>query len=306
MRHGDDLPLQTLGGMHGEDLHPPGCCAHLRGSQTLLDDGGGIEVGQQPRHIGVGAFGVPGDDVGEPIQVLGPGAIGVHRTRRAHLGVDTDDPADLRDQIGDRVGQKASQPCQFGSQCRDAGKSRLGVGLRRARISQSIGQARGLGVGRGDDLLGGDHGLPLAVEDDRATPQRGQIFGTQSPARPGQHRHGRGTGGRIGDQPQHRHHLCHFGNRQQTGQAHHLHRDTARAERVGDRPGVGVAPNQHRGTRRFPARLCGCVVTRGDVISKPITFGHLVVAQRTQHGAGLRTGPGTQRLHRHRSAPCLS
>ena len=277
MRHGDDLPLQTLCGMHGEDLHPPGCRTHLRGSQTLLDDSRGVEVCQQARYIGVATFGVAGDDVGETIQVLGTGAVGVHRSRGAHLGVDAENPADLGGQISDRVGQKASQPCQFSGQRGDAGIPRLRVGLGRARIGQCIGQARGFGVGRGDDLLGRDRHAPLAVENHRATPQRGQIHGTQPPARPGQHRHRSGTRRRISDQSQRRHHLRHFGNRQQTGQTDDLHRDTAGGQRFGDRPGVGVATNQYRGTRRLLARLRCCVEARGDVVGQPIAFSHNIV-----------------------------
>ncbi len=115
-----------------------------------------------------------------------------------------------------------------------------------------VGQAGGVGIGgRGDDLLGGlgvRPALPgFAVEHHRAAPQRGEVGRAEAPARPGEHLHGRRTGGRVGDQPQHRNDLRHFGNRQQTGQADHFHRHAAGGEFGGDRAGVGVAAHQHRG-----------------------------------------------------------
>ena len=305
MRDRHDLPLQAFGGVDGEDLHPPGGHTHLGGRQTVLHDRGGVEVGQQASHIGVGAVGVAGDDIGEAVEMFGAGAVGVDRAGRTHLGVDTQDPAHLGGQIGDRVGQEAAQPHQLRGQCGDARIALLRIGLRCARIGQGIGQAGGLGVsgGRGHDLLHRVGHDALAVEDHCAPPQRGQILGAEAPARAGQHHHRGRTRGGIGHQAQHRQHLRHLGNRQQAGQSDHLDWNAAGTKRLGDGPGVGIAPHQHRRRGRLLPVLCGVGVAGGDVIGQPITFGHNIVVQYAQHGAGLGAGPRPQRTHRHRAAP---
>ena len=156
--------------MHGEDLHAPGGHPHLSRGQAVFDGCGGVEISQQAGHVATTLFGVAGDDVGEAIQVFGAGAVGVDRPGGAHLGVHTDDPADLGRQIGDRVRQKTSKPSQLGGQCGDPRVARLRVGIRCTRIGKCVGQAGGLGVRGGDDLLYrvGEDAPP--IEDHRAAP----------------------------------------------------------------------------------------------------------------------------------------
>ncbi len=282
MRHGHHLPLQALGRVHGEDLHAVLRDADVGGREAVLDDRRGLQVRQQSVDGRSGPARVVGDDVGEPVQVLGPGPAGGDRPRRAHLDVDPENSPDLGDQVGDRVAQKRSQSGQFGGQFGDAEVAVVRVGAGRTGIGQRVGQAGGVGVGsrRGDDLLGGRRHRPLTVEGDRAAPQRGDVAGAQPPARPGQHPHGRRACGGVGDQAQHRHQVGDLRDRQQPGQPDHFDRDAARAQRLGHRSGVGIAPNQHGGSGRRAARGGGLEVAGGDVVGHPVPFGGDVGQQR--------------------------
>ena len=68
VRHGDDLPLQALGRVHGQHLDPAGGGRHLAGRQAVLPFGGRVQVVQQLRRPGPGRRDL-GDDIGERIQV---------------------------------------------------------------------------------------------------------------------------------------------------------------------------------------------------------------------------------------------
>ena len=54
VRHGHDLPLQALGRVHGEDLHPVLRDGHLGGRQTVLDHRGGVEKASRPDTVAPG------------------------------------------------------------------------------------------------------------------------------------------------------------------------------------------------------------------------------------------------------------
>ena len=292
VRYRDDLPFQTLGGVDGEHLNPPGRNGDLGRGQPVLHRRGGVEIGQQSGHVGVGPLRVAGDHVGEPVQVFGAGP------RGAHLGVDPEDSADLGDQVDQRVRQEAAQPGQFGTQGGDAPMPLGGIALGRSRIGQGVSQARAVGGGGGGDVFGRLHGRGPPVQLHRTAPQRNEVGGPQPPARAREHLHRGGARGGVGDQPEHRDRLRDLRDRQQPGQAHHLDRDPARRQRRRDRPGVGVAAHQHRGGDPFGVAL-------GDPVSHPVPFGLHVAVQRAQHGAGVGVRPGPQRTDRHRAAASL-
>ena len=296
VRHRHDLPFQAFGGVDGEDLHPPRRGADLGRRQTVLHHRGGIQIGQQAGDVGAGVFGVAGDDVGEPVQVLGPGAggadFGVHPEQAAHLG----------GQVAHRVGQEAAQPDQFGAQCGDPPVALRRVDLRRAGVGQRVGQRCGVGVGgRRDDLAGREFRGPPPLEQQCPPPQCGEIPRAQAPARPGQHLDGGSAGRRVGDHSQHRNHLRHFGDGEQAGQSDDLHRDAAQGQRRGDRAGVGVAAHQHRRGGRLLPLLRGGGIPVGDLLGHPVPLGGDVVVQRAPHIAGLGPGSGPQWAHRHRT-----
>ena len=202
----------------------------------------------------------------------------------------------------------AAQRVQFAGQRADALISRSRIRAGRAGIADRVGQTRGVRVGtggHGDRLGRGRLARPSPTECDRAPPQRGDIASTEPPSRTGQHPH-RGRAGRgVGDQPQHGHHVGDLGDREQAGQADDLDRDSAGAQRIGDRCGVGVAAHQHRGGRRADAVGAGLLVVRVQVVGDPLAFGAHVGKQRATHGArrGVRTR--AQRLHRNRASSRL-
>ena len=172
----------------------------------------------------------------------------------AHLAVDTQQPAHLGDQVGQRMAEMAAQHTQLVGQRDDAPVPFGRIANGWARIGERVGQARGIGPrpGRLGDLLGcfGGARRMSTVEGDRAPPQRGDVAGAKPPPRPGEHPHGGRPGCRVGDQAQHRDHVGHLGHREQPGQSDHFHRDAAGAQRVGDRCRIGVAAQQNRRGRR--------------------------------------------------------
>ena len=114
MRYRDDLPFQTLGRVDGEYLNPPGRHGDLGRGQPVLHRRGG--VGNKASGPVTSAPGAP-----QPT-TTSVSRSGVRRRspRRLYLGVDPEDPADLGDQVDQRVRQEAAQPGQFGTQGGDA------------------------------------------------------------------------------------------------------------------------------------------------------------------------------------------
>ena len=148
MRHGDDLPLQPLGGVHGQDLHPVVRDGDLGGRQPVLHLHRGVEVGEQPGTVAPGARCEVGDDVGERIEVLGAGPAGRHRLRRTHFGVDAEHPAHLGDEVGQRMVQLRAQRGQLAAERHDAAIPLGEYRSARTRVADGVGQAGGVGVRR--------------------------------------------------------------------------------------------------------------------------------------------------------------
>ena len=104
----DDVPLQALGRVHGEDLH--GAVDHLdlaRGEPALLLLGRG-QVGQERRErAALGLLGEPGRHVTDRVEV-GPGQPGPGRG--AAVDGDLDVEPDRLGDVGDQVGQALVEP----------------------------------------------------------------------------------------------------------------------------------------------------------------------------------------------------
>ena len=103
VRHGDHLPLQTLGGVDGQHLHPVLRDDDLGRRQAVLDDRGCVQVGQQPDDRGerIGrrrSFGVAVDHVGEGVELFGAGPAAAetmpHAPRSRHRAVGAPRPPD--------------------------------------------------------------------------------------------------------------------------------------------------------------------------------------------------------------------
>ena len=155
-----------------------------------------------------------------------------------------------------------------------------------------------------DDLVG--PAAVCCVPASSCTARRHSAAMSRAPSRqrgPVSTRIAAAPGGRVGGQPQHRHHVGHLGHRQQPGQTDDLHGDPAPGECFGHRRGVGVAPHQNRRGRRRAGRAGALVVAPAPRSRPPIRVRPpRRAAGRSAHGAPLGVGPRPQRPHRHRTA----
>ena len=101
MRNGHDIPLETFGGMHRQDLHPLLGDLDATGLEALLDGLRGLEEGQQSGQISAATVGVAGDVLGKGVEVFAAGDGPAHAPR-PDLGLHTD--ADRVLHVGDQFG----------------------------------------------------------------------------------------------------------------------------------------------------------------------------------------------------------
>ncbi len=173
-----------------------------------------------------------------------------------------------------------------------------GVAARRAGIADRVGQTRRVGVGGRlrDDLAVGSPSRARRRRPVRRA-RRHSAAMSRPPSRqrgPGEHPHAADPRRRVGDQPQHGHHVGDLGHGQQPGQPDHLDRHTAGGQRLGHRCGVGVAPHQHRRRRHAVAVPAGVVVTAGPHGRPPSRVRpRTSCQQRAADGARLRRRAGT-------------
>ena len=148
MRHRDDLPLQPLGGVHGEDLDAVVGYRDLGWGQAVFDLGGGVQIGKQtPITVGGGPPGVVGHDVGECVEVFGAGPTRErNRLRCSTFDIDTERPPDLSDQVWQWVRQPSPQRGQLAASCDDPAVAHRRVAVGRSRIADRVGQAGRVGV----------------------------------------------------------------------------------------------------------------------------------------------------------------
>ena len=102
--HGDDVPLQPLRTVHGEDLHPLRGNLDLAGLQPVLLVLGRVEEREERAQRGAGRITCLADE----LRGLVEEAIQMHPADRdpiwsgEHLDIDTGHPLDLGDEFGQR------------------------------------------------------------------------------------------------------------------------------------------------------------------------------------------------------------
>ena len=202
----------------------------------------------------------------------------------------------------------AAQRVQFAGQREDALISRSRIRAGRAGIADRVGQARG--CPRRDRLPWRSTPVwaPRLASPPSSTARRhsaAMSASAEPPPRAGQHPHRGRAGRRVGDQPQHGHHVGDLGDREQASQADDLDRNSAGAQGIRDGCGVGVAAHQYRGGRRADAVVPGLLITRVQVVGDPVAFGAHVGKQRATDGARRGVRARTQRLHRDRASSRL-
>ena len=121
MRDGDHLPLQPLGGVHGEDLHPVLADGQLGGCEPVLDVHGRVEKGEQAGDRRRRARSEVSHHVGERIEVLGTGPARGNRLRGPDFGVDAQGAAHFGDELGKGMVQLAPQSGQLPAEPHDPG-----------------------------------------------------------------------------------------------------------------------------------------------------------------------------------------
>ena len=106
---GDDVPLESLGRVHGEHLHGVGVGLGVPGVESALLVAGGVEPAEEARERGpVGGRGVARRDVGEGVEVHARGRGRVLGTRE-HLDVETDRHLGLGDEVDERQRREPTQ-----------------------------------------------------------------------------------------------------------------------------------------------------------------------------------------------------
>ncbi len=269
VRHGDHLPLQALGGVHGQDLHPVvATTLTSRGGQPVLHLLGGVQVGQQSGHRRARPRGREvGHHIGERVEVFGARPALPTTGRAARTSAST--PSTRRTSAtrsGSGCVQMRAQRGQFTAQRDDPADgppAEYAAAAARDRRSRRPGRRRRRpGGGLRDDLVG-RRGVARRAESSSSTARRHSAAMSRPPSRqrgPVSTRIAAAPGGGVGGQPQHRHHVGDLGHGEQPGQPDDLDRDAARGQRVGHRRGIGVAAHQHRGGRRGRAALARLVV----------------------------------------------
>ena len=248
-RHGDDVPLQPLGGVHGHHLHGvgPGLDPAEVEAAFLLDRG--VEPGEEPTERGpVGGRGETGSDVGEGVEVGAGGTWGPGRPGE-HLDVEPERDLGLGGELGQaEPGERAqasnglTQPRQPFEGHRADGLSllshpgggwevveRLDDAGALARVGREVGAAAASGV-----LAGARPGAE-AVEVGRA----------QAARRPGEQAHQPVAAGGVLHHPEQRDQVGHLGRVQQPAEPDDLVRDAPRLECLDHRVELGTLAAQH-------------------------------------------------------------
>ncbi len=294
--------------MHGEHLHPLGGDLHLARGESALDLLRRREIGEQAGQRRRTAARVPGDHVGEGVEVL-PADSAVAAGPGLRLDADAQDPFHLRDEFRQRLAQPLPQGRQFLAERDDARVPELRIAVRWTGIGECVGDPRLLGLlarqgaverlGQGGRV--GDRAADAEPAPDGEftgpSPERLQVGGAELPAGPGQHPHGRAASRRVRGQPQHGDHVRDLGGVQQAAETDDFDGQPAGAQCLGDRCGVGVAAHQHRRGGRRRLGLPGGRVLGGDPLRHPFPFGLDVGVQGEPDVTGDRLGLGAQHAH---------
>ena len=106
---GDDVPLESLGGVDGEHLHGVSVGLGVPGVESALLVPGGVEPAEEAGERGpIGGRGVAGGDVGEGVEVHSRRRRGVLGTRE-DLDVEPDRDLGLGDEVDERQRGEAAQ-----------------------------------------------------------------------------------------------------------------------------------------------------------------------------------------------------
>ena len=312
VRHRHHLPLQALGGVHGEDLHPV-----VRDGRPRRAPGRSPPARPRPD---TPADSAPsrraaarevGHHVGERVEVLGARPARCRRGRAARTSAST--PSTRRTSAtrsGSGCVEVRAQRGQLTAERDDPAVPGGGIRVGRPRIADRVGQAGGVGVGGGlrDDLLG-RRGVARRAESSSSTARRHSAAMSRPPSRqrgPVSTRIaaapavGSATSRSIATTS------ATSGTASRPGEADDLDGDAARAQRVGHRRGIGVAAHQHRRGRRGRTVAAGVVVASAPCGRRPNRVRpQRRSAARTGWCPAAASGPRPQRPHRDRPAPRL-
>ena len=144
-RHGDDVPLQPLGGVPGEQLDGLGVdrdLARLQAALALLRVAQVPEERRQRRQLG--QLGELGGDAVQRVE-MGPGAGRAHAGSAGQLGLQTQRAGDLVDQVGERLPDPVAQVAELAAEPAQPAVPGGGVGVRPAEVVEGLDDAAALG-----------------------------------------------------------------------------------------------------------------------------------------------------------------
>ncbi len=248
-RNGDDVPLQPLRGVHGEDLH--GVRAHLgeRGVEPALPVVRGREPGEEPGEAAAPArLGERGRDLDERVEV-GARRRGPDAGPRGDLDVEQERPLDLGDEVrqgepGPRaqVAQDAAEPLEpapadvgqlLPARALPALRRQLVEGLDQRRLVHGLAQVRpGCAAPAAQQLL-----RPQVERLEVARPQPHGGAGEQPDQRVA-------AGGVVQDLERGAQ-LRHLRHMEQSAEADDLDRQLPRTQRGLDERELGSCPAEH-------------------------------------------------------------
>ena len=146
-RHGDDVPLEALGGVPGEQLDGLGVdrdLARLQAALALLGVAQVAEEGGQRRQLG--QLGELGGDTVQRVEVR-PGAGRAGPGRAGQLGLQPQGAGDLVDQVGQRLAQPVAQVGQLAAEPAEPAVARGRVRVGTAEVVERLDDAAALGGG---------------------------------------------------------------------------------------------------------------------------------------------------------------
>ena len=243
-------PLETLGTVHGQQLHRVGL-----GRRRLVEPTAHLVLGLQPRQQGGQShLAVDGLEVGhrldEQVEVVAASG-GGRRDRRGELDVDAGGVDDAPDQVEQGLTDVAPEHAQLLGEQPEAHAGLLGVVVV-TRVHERVVERDDLGrVGALDGALqllrDADALLAqlLAGQGPRAPAQQGEVARSDRPPRSVEQVEQVGVGGQVLEQRQGGDNLRHLGQPHQALQTDDLDRDLARGQRVEDVGRVAVVAGQY-------------------------------------------------------------
>lgn len=302
---GDDVPLQALGLVGGEDLD--GVLAAGQGAvEALLELDGRAQEAEEGEE---GGLAVEGGEAGGDVEEVAEGlaAAGGEGVRGGgELDLQAGGGEDPVQYVHEGVGERGAQGAQFGG---EAGEADLGLGGEREAVVggaagveegvERVGEGDHLGRvdaldGGGEPLLGVGLLAPPVDQEAGATAEEGEVAGADPPAGAGEEPYQGGVGARVLEDLADGDEVGDLGQVEEAGEADDLDGHVPGDEGGVDRGEVGGGAAQDGDLAGFAAGADEV----GEGVREPVDLLGVGGQQGDPYGAVvLGAGCGPQRLH---------